>query len=107
MKNNISEYILKYNRKKDENLKYDFMPDILEIIEKPANAAGKVIIWSIVTFLFLAVLWAGLSKSDIVVTGEGFVEPAGTVIAVQAKAGGSIAEVYKSCLLYTSDAADE
>lgn len=96
MKNNISEYILKHNRKKDENLKYDFMPDILEIIEKPANAAGKVIIWSIVTFLFLAVLWAGLSKSDIVVIGEGFVEPAGTVIAVQAKAGGSIAEVYKS-----------
>lgn len=95
MKDNILEYILKHNKKKNENLKYDFMPDILEIIEKPANATGKVIIWSIAAFLLLAVLWAGLSKADIVVTAEGFVEPVGTVITVQAKAGGNITEVYK------------
>ena len=32
MKDKISDYILKYSQHKNSELKYDFMPNILEII---------------------------------------------------------------------------
>ena len=34
MDNKMTEYILKHSRKKDKELKYDFMPSLLEIIER-------------------------------------------------------------------------
>ena len=40
MDNKMTEYILKHSRKKDKELKYDFMPSLLEIIERPAHKAG-------------------------------------------------------------------
>ena len=46
MDNHMTEYILKHSRKKDKELKYDFMPSFLEIIERPAHKAGTVIILS-------------------------------------------------------------
>lgn len=35
-----TEYALKHSRKHDRELKYDFMPAMLEIIERPAHKAG-------------------------------------------------------------------
>lgn len=43
MRKEMLNYVKKYSRKRDRNLKYDFMPELLEIIEKPAHIGGKVI----------------------------------------------------------------
>ena len=42
-------YVLKHSNKRDNELKYDFMPSMLEIIERPAHKAGAVIILGIIT----------------------------------------------------------
>ena len=36
MDNKLTEYVLKHSKNKDKELKYDFMPSLLEIIERPA-----------------------------------------------------------------------
>lgn len=90
MDNKMTEYILKHSRKKDKELKYDFMPSLLEIIERPAHKAGTVIILGVFTLLIAAIIWACLSKIDVVITASGSVQPIGSLNVVEAYASGSI-----------------
>lgn len=82
MDNKMTEYILKHSRKKDKELKYDFMPSLLEIIERPAHKAGTVIILGIFTLLISAVVWACLSKIDVIITSSGSIQPIGNLNVV-------------------------
>lgn len=93
MDNKITEYILKHSRKKDKELKYDFMPSLLEIIERPAHKAGTVIILGVFTLLIAAIIWACLSKIDVVVTSSGSVQPVGNINIVQSYAGGFVKSI--------------
>ncbi|EWM55188.1 HlyD family efflux transporter periplasmic adaptor subunit [Ruminococcus flavefaciens] len=90
MDNKLSEYVLKHSRKHDKELKYDFMPSMLEIIERPAHKAGTVIILGIFSLLIAAVVWACLSKTDIVVTSSGTIQPVGNISSLNSKTGGTI-----------------
>ncbi len=66
------------------------MPSLLEIIERPAHKAGTVIILGVFTLLIAAVIWACLSKIDVVVTSSGSVQPIGNLNVVQSYAGGVV-----------------
>lgn len=91
--NKIVRYIKERNNRRKENLKYDFMPNMLEIIEKPAHIGGKVIIWTFFVFLVTAVIWAAVSKVDAVVTATGLVIPVGNVSVVQTVESGVITDI--------------
>ncbi len=93
MDNEQREYALKHSRKHDKELKYDFMPSMLEIIERPAHAAGTVIILGIFTLLIAAVIWACLSKTDIVVTSSGTIQPVGNISSLNSYASGTIKSI--------------
>lgn len=93
MDNKMSEYILKHSRKKDKELKYDFMPSLLEIIERPAHKAGTVIIFGVFTLLIAAIVWACLSKVDVVITSSGSIQPVGNLNVVESYANGSIKSI--------------
>lgn len=93
MNNKLTEYVLKHSKSKDKELKYDFMPSLLEIIERPAHKAGTVIILGVFTLLIAAVIWACLSKIDVVVTAGGSVQPSGNVNVVQAYSGGTVKSI--------------
>lgn len=87
------EYIKKYADSNEKELKYDFMPKILEIIERPANKAGTVIIFGIFTLLVTAIVWACLSKIDVVITSSGNIQPVGNLNVVQSNAGGTVTSI--------------
>lgn len=90
MSNKLTEYVLKHSKKRDKELKYDFMPSLLEIIERPAHKGGTVIIISIFTLLVAAVVWACLSKVDIVITASGSIQPKGNVGHIKPAGSGII-----------------
>ena len=93
MDNHMTEYILKYSRKKDKELKYDFMPSLLEIIERPAHKAGTVIILSVFTLLIAAIVWACLSKIDVVITSSGSIQPVGNISSLNSYTSGTIKSI--------------
>jgi multidrug resistance efflux pump len=93
MDNKLTEYVLKHSKSKDKELKYDFMPSLLEIIERPAHKAGTVIIVGVFTLLIAFVVWACFSKIDVVVTAGGSVQPSGNVNVVQAYSGGTVKSI--------------
>jgi len=93
MNNSMTEYLLKHSKKKDKELKYDFMPSMLEIIERPAHKGGTVIIIGIFSLLIVAVIWACLSKTDVVVTASGSVQPVGNLNVVKSYSGGTVKSI--------------
>ena len=90
MDNKETNYILKHSRKRDKELKYDFMPSMLEIIERPAHKGGTVIILGVFTLLIAAIIWACCSKTDVVVTASGSIQPTGNLSIVQPQSNGVI-----------------
>ena len=93
MNNKETNYILKHSRKRDKELKYDFMPSMLEIIERPAHKGGTVIILGVFTLLIAAVIWACCSKTDVVVTASGSIQPTGNLCIVQPQTSGIIKDI--------------
>lgn len=78
-KTSLTTYLRRHRQQKETTLKYDFMPSLLEIIERPAHPAGRWIVISI-SFLFLfLLLWASFSKVDVVVMGNGDMTPDGHI----------------------------
>ena len=87
------DYLLKNSKQKEKELKYDFMPSLLEIIERPANKSGKIIILGIF-FLFIAiVLWASLAKLDMVIQTDAEIKPKGEVTTLQSYTQGIVDKV--------------
>lgn len=93
MDNKLTEYILKHSKKRDKELKYDFMPSLLEIIERPAHKAGTVIILSVFSMLIIAVIWACCSKIDVVVTSSGTIQPVGNINVVKSYSNGTVKSI--------------
>ena len=84
---------LKEDKKNTDDLKYDFMPDILEIIERPANRWGKTIIWFSVAFAVALFIWSMVSKMDVVILAQGKIVPKEGIMNVQMPYSGTIKEV--------------
>lgn len=84
------DYVLRHSSKRDKELKYDFMPSMLEIIERPAHKAGTVIILGVFTLLIAAIVWACLSEVDVVVTSSGTMQPVGNISTLNTYASGTV-----------------
>lgn len=93
MDNRRTDYVLKHSNKHDSDLQYDFMPSMLEIIERPAHKAGTVIILGVFSLLIVAVVWACLSKTDIVVTSSGTIQPVGNICSLSSYSGGVVKSI--------------
>ena len=61
----------------------DFLPAVLEILEKPPSPAGRWILWSILLAFASTVVWAICGHVDIVAVAHGKIIPAGSIKAVQ------------------------
>ena len=86
-------YLEKQKKIKEENLKYDFLPSMLEIIEKPENKVSDIIIWLVLALIITAVVWAAFAKTDIAVTAQGSIMPKGSLVSVSSPYGGEIKEL--------------
>ena len=83
-----------FNRDKD--LKYEFLPSALEIVEKPASPLGKAIIIIISIFVISIIIWAMIAKIDIIVVSSGSIVPVDGIKIVDSNVNGEIANINKS-----------
>ena len=90
----MKEYLKKRLNIREKRLRYDFLPSMLEIIERPANKAAGFIIWMIVLTFASVLVWAYFYKLDIVVTANGVMVPENNLVLVQSENGGRVSEVY-------------
>ncbi len=108
-------YIERNTRIREENLKYDFLPSMLEIIDKPESKYSSIIIILVLALIISSVIWASIAKTDITVTAQGSIIPKGNLIAVTSIYGGEVKkicvregqEVKKGDLLLSVDSSKE
>ncbi|MBQ7943878.1 MAG: HlyD family efflux transporter periplasmic adaptor subunit [Lachnospiraceae bacterium] len=90
----MKKYIEKSFKLKNQNLKYDFLPPLLEIIEKPANKIANIIIVLITLLIITTVVWASLFKLDVAVTATGVMMPKDSLIVLQSEYSGVVSEIF-------------
>ena len=71
----------------------EFLPAILEVTETPPSPTGRLIMWTILTLLVVAIAWAFLGKINEVAVAPGKVIPSGQAKTVQVKNKGIIKEI--------------
>lgn len=67
-----------------------FLPAALEIMDTPPRPVGRVITWVIIAAAAFAILWASLSKVDIVAVAEGRVIPRAKLQSVEVAENGIV-----------------
>ncbi len=90
----INSIINKKKTSYNKNLEYEFLPSALEIIEKPASPAGRIIIWLIFGMLIVALAWATIGKVDEVAVARGKVIPDGKLKVIQPFEEGIVTAIY-------------
>lgn len=101
----------KRDRKKFNQLRVEFLPEALEIVEKPTAPLGNLVIWLVFVLLLIFVLWACFGKVDEVAVARGQVMSDDGAQEIQSAGTGIITEVKvkegqsvkKGNLLYTMD----
>lgn len=71
----------------------EFLPAILEVTETPPSPTGRLIMWTILFLLVVAIAWAFLGKINEVAVAPGKVIPTGQAKTVQVKNKGIIKEI--------------
>lgn len=73
-------------KKNNKRTRYEtaFLPAALEIMDTPPRPTGRAILWLIISAAAFAIVWASVSKVDIVAVAEGRVAPRSKTQTVQA-----------------------
>ncbi len=77
-------------------LRVEFLPEALEIVEKPTAPLGNIIIWFVFLMLLVFVIWACLGKVDEVATARGQIMSEDGVQEIQAAGTGIVTKVHVS-----------
>lgn len=79
----------KYNKK----LETDFLPEALEIVEKPASPLGHFAIWTTIAIVVFFIVWACIGELDEVAVASAKILPQSGVQVVQSMYDGTITEI--------------
>jgi len=71
----------------------EFLPAILEVVETPPSPFGRLMLWTIVALVVIALLWAILGHTDEVAVAPGKLIPSGYVKTIQAEDKGIITKI--------------
>lgn len=82
---------IKHRYKK--KLETDFLPEALEIVEKPASPLGHFAIWMTIIIAAAFIIWACVGKLDEVAVASAMVVPKSGVQVVQSMYEGTITEI--------------
>lgn len=80
---------IKYSKK----LETDFLPEALEIVEKPASPLGHFAIWTTIAVVAAFIIWACVGELDEVAVASAKIVPKNGVQVVQSMYEGTITEI--------------
>ncbi len=79
------------SRSRDE---LEFLPAALEVIETPPSPTARFTFWSIVLLFIIAIVWASIGTTDVVVIAQGKIIASGRSLVVQPLESGIIRAIY-------------
>lgn len=83
----------RYQAKRQAKLRNDFLPEAMEIVEKPASPLGATVIVTVALLVLFFILWSIFGKMDEVISARGkIVSITGTQV-IQTANGGVVKEI--------------
>ena len=79
---------------KRKRIETQFLPAALEILDTPPRPLGRIILWTIIAAAVTALVWACLSKVDIVAIAEGRLTPQGRLQAIETLESGTVLAIH-------------
>ncbi len=79
---------------KRQRVETEFLPAALEIMDTPPKPLGRIILWMIIIITVTAILWASLSKIDVVAVAEGRLTPDGRLQSVETLESGTVRAIH-------------
>lgn len=89
----VQTAIQKRQAKKQERIRLEFLPEALEIVEKPVSPTGHLLIIVLGIIVLFFVIWSIWGKMDEVVTARGIIITVSGVQEVQAISDGVVEEI--------------
>lgn len=89
----MKKYLKKELEYRDRRLKYDFLPSMIEIIEKPANRMGIFILYTVIALIISTIVWACITRLDVAVVATGTVDADNALVTLSTLTEGTISEV--------------
>lgn len=71
----------------------EFLPAILEVTETPPSPTGRLVMWSVLLLIVVALVWSFLGHINEVAVAAGKVIPSGQIKTIQVKNKGIIKEI--------------
>lgn len=84
---------IKVKRSSEDKIRRDFLPEALEIIEKPSAPLGHVIIFLIILLVIIALVWAIVGKVDEAAMARGKVVTVDGIQKVQTAKTGVVTDI--------------
>ncbi|HEC19586.1 MAG TPA: HlyD family type I secretion periplasmic adaptor subunit [Gammaproteobacteria bacterium] len=75
---------------------HEFLPAALEIQESPPSPMGRLIVWSLVLLVIIAIAWASIGEVDVVATAQGKIIASGHSKIIQPLEIGVVKSIHVS-----------
>lgn len=72
----------------------EFLPAVLEVVEKPPSPAGRIVMWTLFVLIIMAIMWSIFGHVDEVAVAPGKLIPVGNVKVVQAEDKGVVKAIH-------------
>lgn len=89
----IKLYFTKRQAENQAKIRQEFLPEALEIVEKPLSPTGHLMVGIVAAFVLFFMGWSVFGKMDEVVTARGIILTVSGIQEVQASAGGIVEEI--------------
>lgn len=88
-----SELYKRHQAARQEKLRREFLPEALEIVEKPVSPVGHAVLFIVVAVILLFFIWAIFGRMDEVITARGKIITTSGVQEVKAINGGMVEQI--------------
>lgn len=89
----MKKMILSFNKKRDEKLRSDFLPEAMELVEKQPSPLGHTVIYITAILVIIVILWTTLGFVDEIAIARGKVVPVDRIQVVQPANEGIVSKI--------------
>lgn len=93
MFNKIKNMLSGASARKDKKLEKEFLPEALEIVEKPSSPLGYLFIWLITSIILVCLIWSIFGRVDEIAFARGKINTVDGLQIIQPVNGGKITEI--------------
>lgn len=89
----IKGFLKRRQAESQAKIRQEFLPEALEIVEKPLSPTGHLLIGVVTAFVLFFMAWSVLGRMDEVVTARGIILTVSGIQEIQSPSGGTVEEI--------------